>query len=237
VSALPQITHELIATKLYLQVGKRRLIQGVSLVCKSGQWVQVIGANGVGKSTLLRMIAGITDADEGSIAFNINNQATHKRSPSLLYQGHLQGFKDALTVIENLRLQVELDASGYQIASQIDAGLTDAIAAVGLKTRSNLAFGRLSAGQKRRCMLARLAFSNKLLSSVKLCWILDEPLTALDVEAQQTLAALVTEHLSLGGSAILATHQDLTELGLSSPITLNLSELATETTQIEELKR
>jgi heme exporter protein A len=237
VSALLQVTHELIATKLCLQVGKRRLINNVSLACRSGQWIQVVGANGVGKSTLLRMLAGITDADEGNISLNISNQPIDKRSPNLLYQGHLHGFKDQLTVIENLRLQVALDASGYQIDAQIDASLNNAIAVVGLTTRSNLAFGKLSAGQKRRCMLARLAFANQLLSAVKLCWILDEPLTALDVEAQQMLGGLVAKHLSQGGSAILATHQDLTGLGLNPPITLNLSKLETETTQIAEVER
>jgi heme exporter protein A len=72
---------------------------------------------------------------------------------------------------------------------------------------------------------------------VKRCWILDEPLTALDAEAQKILGNLVGKHLSLGGSAILATHQDLTELGLTSPITMNLSKITSEITQIEELKR
>ncbi len=232
-----QVTHELIATNLCLQVGKRRLIDNVSLVCRSGQWIQVVGANGIGKSTLLRMLVGITDADEGNILLNIPDQSIDKRSPNILYQGHLHGFKDQLTVIENLQLQVALDASGYQMDAQIDASLSNAIAVVGLTTRSNLAFGKLSAGQKRRCMLARLVFANQLLSAVKLCWILDEPLTALDAEAQQILGALVAKHLSLGGSAILATHQDLTELGLTLPITLNLSELAAGASQIEEVKR
>ncbi len=236
-SALPQATHELTAAKLCLQVGNRRLINDVSLSCTTGQWIQVIGANGVGKSTLLRMLAGITEADDGSITFNVDNRTIEKHSPNVLYQGHLHGFKDQLTVIENLRLQVALDASGYQIASQIEANLEQAIAAVGLTTRRDLAFGKLSAGQKRRCMLARLEFSNKLLSSVKLCWILDEPLTALDTEAQQILGSLVAKHLSLGGSAILATHQDLTELGLHAPITLNLSKLATKAADFTELKR
>jgi heme exporter protein A len=222
-----QVTHELVADKLCLQVGKRRLLTDVSLTCSSTQWIQVTGANGVGKSTLLRMLAGITEADKGSVTFKLNQQNIEKRSSNLLYQGHLHGFKDQLTVIENLRLQVALDTSGYQISSQVEENLADAIATVGLTSRCNLAFGRLSAGQKRRCMLARLSFSNRLLSTIKLSWILDEPLTALDTEAQQLLARLVIEHLSLGGSAILATHHDLTELGLSPPITLNLTEQAT----------
>jgi heme exporter protein A len=237
VGALVQTTHELIASKLYLQVGKRQLINNVSLTCSSGQWLQVIGANGIGKSTLLRMLAGIIDADAGRVAFEINSQAIEKRSPNLLYQGHLHGFKDQFTVIENLRLQVALDASGFQIDSKIESNLTDAIAAVGLATRGNLAFGKLSAGQKRRCMLARLVFANQLLSSIKLCWILDEPLTALDAQAQQILGALLAKHLSSGGSAMLATHQDLTEIGLNAPITLNLSKLGTEAAKIEEVNR
>jgi heme exporter protein A len=237
VSDLLQLTHELIANKLCLQVGKRRLIHELSLTCGSGQWIQVIGANGIGKSTLLRMLAGITEADDGSITFNIEGQPVEKRSPNLLYQGHLHGFKDQFTVIENLRYQVALDLCGFQIDSKIESSLSDAIAVVGLTTRGNLSFGKLSAGQKRRCMLARLVCANKLLSSVKLCWILDEPLTALDAHAQQILGTLLVEHLSLGGSAILATHQDLTELGLSTPTTLNLSKLTPEANQIEEVKR
>jgi heme exporter protein A len=230
--------HELIATQLCLQVGKRQLLSNVDLECRSGQWIQVTGANGVGKSTLLRMLAGITDADNGTVTLSIENRAVTQRSPHLLYQGHLHGFKDQLTVIENLRLQLALDICGYQTATknptQIESSIATAISAVGLSQRTNLAFGKLSAGQKRRCMLARLALSNQLLSNIKLCWILDEPLTALDAEAQLMLGGLVSQHLLLGGSAILATHQDLTELGLSAPMTLNLSALRTSQTAVSE---
>jgi heme exporter protein A len=221
--------HHLIATKLCLQVGKRRLLNNVDLACSSGQWIQVTGANGVGKSTLLRLLAGISDSDTGSITLSIDNLEVTQRSSHLLYQGHLHGFKDQFTVIENLRLQLALDICGYQTAtknlSQLESTLNDAIGAVGLSNRTHLAFGKLSAGQKRRCMLARLVISNQLLSSIKLCWILDEPLTALDAEAQLILGDVVAKHLVTGGSAVLATHQDLTELGLTAPTTLNLSAL------------
>jgi heme exporter protein A len=232
-SAVPNIKHELIATNVCLQVGKRQLINSVSLTCPSGQWLQITGANGVGKSTLLRLLVGLTDADDGTILLRINGQSIDKRSARLLYQGHLHGFKDQLTVSENLRLQVGLDASGYQITGKdvVESNLNAAIDFVGLGSRVHLAFGKLSAGQKRRCMLARLAFAVNVLSAVKVCWILDEPLTALDAQAQQILSSLLSEHLSLGGSAVLATHQNLTELGLPQPIELNLSALVREPTQ------
>jgi heme exporter protein A len=216
--------HQLKAQKIGLRVGRRQLLSDVNLSCGSGQWIQVTGANGVGKSSLLRLLVGLAEADTGRVELFLNGNLVKKHSAWLLYQGHLHGFKDQLTVEENLRLQISLDASRYDIDNQQSAHLIAAIELVGLSSRRHLAFGKLSAGQKRRCMLARLAFTVSLLSSVKLCWVLDEPVTALDSQAQELLGQLLKQHLDQGGSAILATHQDLTELGLPAPTELNLSQ-------------
>jgi heme exporter protein A len=224
------VPHQFIAEKINLQIGKRKLLQDVSLVCQSGQWLQITGANGVGKSTLLRLLAGISDADEGQIALILDGSPTSNRSHHLVYQGHLAGFKDQFTVQENLQLQLALDGSGYQVGADLDADVAAAIQKVGLQHRTNLAFGKLSAGQKRRCALARLVFASHRLATVKVCWILDEPVTALDTQGQEVLVQLLNKHLVSGGSAILATHQDLAALGLPPPLQLNLSKLVTQHT-------
>jgi heme exporter protein A len=215
--------HQLKARKIGFTVGRRQLLSDVNLSCGSGQWIQVTGANGVGKSSLLRLLVGLAEADTGCVEFFLNGTLVKNHSASLLYQGHLHGFKDQLTVEENLRLQINLDASRYDITNEQNAHLTAAIEIVGLSSRRHLAVGKLSAGQKRRCMLARLAFAVSLLNSVKRCWVLDEPVTALDSQAQALLGQLLKQHLDQGGSAILATHQDLTSLGLPAPTELNLS--------------
>jgi heme exporter protein A len=227
--------HQLLAKRLTLQVGKRKLLRDVNLECGSGHWVQVMGANGVGKSTLLRLLAGITEADEGQVTLTIGGSTAPIRSHRLIYQGHLPGFKDPFTVAENLRWQLALDASGYELSSSFNTGVTGSIERVGLRNRANLSFGKLSAGQKRRCALARLAFSTQYLSLVKVCWILDEPMTALDTEGQEVLGSLLKGHLASGGSAILATHQDLTLLGLPAPLSLNLSILASKDTAAQAI--
>jgi heme exporter protein A len=226
VTPVTHAPHQFIAEQINLQIGKRKLLQDVSLACHSGQWVQITGANGVGKSTLLRLLAGISDADKGRIALLLDGLPTTNRSHHLVYQGHLPGFKDQFTVQENLHLQLALDASGYHVAADFDANVAEAIEKVGLQHRANLPFGKLSAGQKRRCALARLAFASHRLATVKVCWILDEPITALDTQGQEVLAQLLNKHLVQGGSAILATHQDLAALGLPPPLQLNLSALA-----------
>jgi heme exporter protein A len=207
------------ATSLAYRVGRRALLNDVSIEVKAGAWVQVTGANGVGKSTLLRMLAGLTQPDSGSIE-------RKDGAARLLYQGHMHGFKDAFTVLENLCLQAELDASGFDFGQPathlIKTGVLQAIETVGLAQRTDLAFGKLSAGQKRRCMLARLALCNGALKSTKLIWLLDEPLTALDTDAQALMATIVNQHLQQGGSAVIATHHDLTLLGLPQPTELRL---------------
>jgi heme exporter protein A len=212
-------TSPLKATEVSYRIGRKALLSDVSVETSAGAWVQVTGANGVGKSTLLRILAGLTEPDSGTVE-------RKDGLARLLYQGHLPGFKDAFTVLENLFLQTNLDASGYDFGASstalIRAGIVQAIDRVGLTQRTNLAFGKLSAGQKRRCLLARLEICSSSLKSTKNVWLLDEPLTALDTDAQALVGEILINHLKNGGTAVIATHHDLTALGLPAPTALRL---------------
>jgi heme exporter protein A len=219
--------HRLSVIGINYSVGRRTLLKDVGFDFKSGECLQVTGPNGVGKSTLMRIVAGLASADGGERILIIETQTVAiKQLPQhLLYQGHLPGFKEQFTIKENLELQCALDLAGYQSAlspTEQRQLIDTSIESVGLKGRSDLAFGKLSAGQKRRCMLARLAWNTAIRSSVKPIWLLDEPLTALDDQGQSVFIDLLNTHLRNGGSAMIATHQDLRLLGLTKPLELRL---------------
>ena len=147
------------AADVSIERGERRLLQGVDLSVASGQVWQVLGANGVGKSSLLRALAGLARFGvEGSIA----------RFEPLLYLAHAPAIKGALSPLENLRCHPACDitSSPAQIALALEA--------VQLGGFEHQPVGSLSAGQQRRVALARL-----LLTDARL-WLLDEPFTALD---------------------------------------------------------
>ncbi len=177
--------------------GDSRLFRDVSFIASAGEWIAVRGANGSGKTTLLRCIAGLTRADSGEILWN-GRQARAGDSgfrSSLLYAGHAPGIKEELSAAENLR-----DALTLRGIAIDGASLTDALGSVGLQKVRSLPSRRLSAGQRRRIGLARLAIDPAPL------WILDEPLTALDAEGESLFAGLLERHLQRGGSALIATH-------------------------------
>jgi len=180
--------------------GPVTLFREVSFAVASGEWVAVRGANGSGKTTLLRCIAGLTHPDSGEVFWEgvpvgRDRSAYHE---ALSYGGHLAGIKDDLTADENLEALVALrgracDAEGRRAA----------LARVGLEKRRHLPARRLSAGQRRRIGLARLAVERAPL------WALDEPLTALDDEGQRLFEHLLADHLASGGIAVIATHHPL----------------------------
>jgi heme exporter protein A len=223
----PSKDHQLLVKKIDFSIGARPLLVNLSFDLRSGQCVQVVGPNGVGKSSLLRLVAGLTDPDEGTILMTLDGVAVAPsiRSQHVLYQGHLSGFKNQFSVLENLCHQSELDAASYDLESlgaSIKQWLLAELYYVGLKDEVNLAFGKLSAGQKQRCTLARLAVNAKVFKGIKPLWVLDEPLNALDADGQALVGQLLNLHLSQGGSALVATHHDLQTLGLQDPRALTL---------------
>ena len=177
--------------------GGATLFRDVSFGITPGEWLALRGPNGSGKTTLLRCVAGLTRADAGEVLWD--GRST-RGSPAafhaqLLYSGHAAGVKDDLSAAENLRDDLRLRA----VPAPEDA-LRDALARVGLDTRRHLPARRLSAGQRRRIGLARLALDPAPL------WLLDEPFTALDDEGQRLFGALLERHLADGGLALIATH-------------------------------
>ena len=184
--------------------GDHRLFAGLGFVLHPGQIMQIQGANGSGKTSLLRTLCGFIQPDEGKIAWqgvDVRDLAEDYFA-KVLYLGHLNAIKDELSALENLRISAGL--SGMKL------GESDAVAALrrmGLKGRERLPAKVLSQGQRRRVALARLLVSDAAL------WILDEPLTALDVNAVALIEELLDEHLAKQGLVIFTTHQPLKVAG------------------------
>jgi len=172
----------------------------VSFEVAAGEWLAVRGANGSGKTTLLRCVAGLTRADRGSVSWDRAPTTSDSEAfrHELLYAGHLPGIKDDLSAEENVEGALRLRGRAPS-----PEATRAALAEVGLEKRRHLPARRLSAGQRRRIGLARLALDTGK------CWILDEPLTALDDEGQALFARLLRSHVERGGLAIVSTHQPL----------------------------
>jgi heme exporter protein A len=181
----------LAANDLTAERGGRALFSGVNVALQAREIVILRGANGTGKTTLLRILAGLTAAEKGRVVC----------SAPKLFWGHAAAIKDELTPQENLRLL----CANYEIpAAQISPMLEHC----GLGARRHVQARRLSAGQRRRIGLARL-----LLATEKV-WLLDEPTTALDTAGQAILADALNQLLARGGAALIASHVDL--VGLSA---------------------
>ena len=165
----------------------------------------VQGKNGSGKTSLLRIMCGFVMPDEGDIVWRgvRIRELDEDYYGELLYLGHLNAIKDELSALENLRISAGL--SGVELE---EAEAMEALRRMGLRGREMLPTKVLSQGQRRRVALARL-----LVSDAKL-WILDEPLTALDVGAVALVQELITEHLAQQGMVIFTTHQPLQVAGM-----------------------
>lgn len=181
--------------------GERRLFSGIGFTLAAGQLLRVSGANGSGKTSLLRILCGLLTPAEGEVRWNsaaIGSQRDDYHR-SLSYIGHLNGLKDELNPLENLEIGATL--------AGIPAGLEARIAALdafGLASSAYAPVRYLSQGQRRRVALARLALS----AAVPL-WILDEPFTALDAHAVARLEGLVAGHVRSGGMVVLTTHMEV----------------------------
>jgi heme exporter protein A len=180
--------------------GDRRLFKGLNFSITPGELIELRGANGSGKTSLLRILSGLAAPAEGEVRW----QGTTIRSLGEEYSGvvaylaHQNGVKDELSAIENLRIACGVAGNAL---SKSDAQAI--LEQVGLSRQQNLPARSLSAGQRRRVALARLLASKATL------WILDEVLTSLDDTAIRISRRFIGDHLSNGGLAIIATHQEL----------------------------
>ncbi len=189
------------ARSLLLSRGPKVLFSGLSFSVEVGQALILRGPNGVGKTSLLRVLAGLTSADAGEIAIRGNAVSALSATArnAVLYSGHANGLKDDFTAFENLMDQLALDANPVPAAEQLNA-----LQHVGLRDRRDVLARRLSQGQKRRVGLARLAASTG--TDQKPIWLLDEPTNALDSEGTALFLQIVNSHLAEGGVAVIATH-------------------------------
>jgi len=180
--------------------GERRLFRGLNFSAQPGELIEVRGANGSGKTSLLRILCGLAQPSEGEVRWNDQNIRSlgEEYFGSIAYVAHQNGVKDELTAIENLRI-----AAGVAGNSLGEREAQEILARLGLQKESYLPSRFLSAGQLRRVALARL-----LITKAEL-WILDEVLTSLDAAAMALSAGFTGDHLRNGGMAIIATHQDL----------------------------
>jgi len=175
--------------------GERTLFRDLGLTVGAGQVVWLRGANGQGKTTLLRTLAGLSAPEAGEIAWQ--NPTPQRR---LVYLAHANALKEDLTVAESLRFLLALAGE-----APTGAELDGALARFGLASRRDAPVRTLSQGQRRRVALARLA-----VPATPAIWLLDEPFDALDAAGIETLNALLAEHARRGGSVVLTSHVPLT---------------------------
>ncbi|MAN80273.1 MAG: heme ABC transporter ATP-binding protein CcmA [Magnetovibrio sp.] len=195
----------------------RPVFRGLAFQIESGGALVLTGPNGSGKSSLLRLMAGLLPPAAGTLAWNgaavTEDPDAHRGR--LRYLGHLDAVKPALTAWENLAFWAGL------MGADPDAAVTPALDALGIGPLSDLPARFLSAGQKRRLNLARLALAPSAL------WLLDEPATALDAETLDRLRGLIQRHRNGGGMAVVSTHSDL---GLTDAASLDLASFAARPT-------
>ncbi len=186
---------ELAATR-----GDTTLFSGLGFSLAPGALLRVTGANGTGKTSLLRALCGLLLPSAGEVRWNGENVRALREEywKHLAYVGHADALKDDLTVEENLAIACAL--AGLQIPAPRARA---AIEGFGLAGRERLPARALSQGQRRRAALARLAVSEMLP-----LWILDEPFAALDAAAVEHVQSLAGEHLARGGMVVLTTHQE-----------------------------
>ena len=187
--------------------GEQLLFESVSFNLAAGELLQVQGPNGSGKTTLLRALCGFIQPTTGAVRWRDENisELGEEYLSKIIYLGHLNAIKDELNPLENLRISSEL--SGYPVS--ISTGMA-VLKRMGLRGRETFPVKALSQGQRRRVALARLLVSNAPL------WILDEPLTALDVGAVTLIQEMIEVHLGKRGMVIFTTHQPLQVAGIET---------------------
>lgn len=173
------------ARNLAVSRGGRRAVEGVGFTLDRGEALILRGPNGIGKTTLLRTVAGLQPPTDGDVIADPD---------AIAYAAHADGLKGALSVIENLRFWREVFGG---------PPVEPALAAMDLAGLAERPAAMLSAGQKRRLGLARLLVTGRAV------WVLDEPTVSLDAGSVALFAQVVRAHLAQGGAALMATHIDL----------------------------
>jgi heme exporter protein A len=193
-SSVPQLA----GRDLALIRGDRELFRDLNFDLAAGQLLLIEGPNGSGKTSLLRVIAGLVQAQDGTITWRGDDIARHRQAyhGELVWLGHRPGFKGDLTVAENLRAEAGLRRSSAEPGMPL-------LERLGIAALTGLPFRVLSAGQQRRIALARLLLADAAL------WLMDEPFTNLDAGGQTLVANLLQVHLAGGGTAVVATHHEM----------------------------
>jgi heme exporter protein A len=181
---------------LAIRRGERRLFSGLDFRLEAGSVLALTGANGSGKTSLLRAIAGRIRPEAGEVRFEGAPDAETARSEELHLLGHADGLKGARTALEELSFQASWLGGGV-------SRLPEAIDRLALEPLLFLEVRRLSAGQRRRLALARLITAPRSL------WLLDEPMAPLDTVRRALLASLMQDHLAAGGLIMAAVHDPL----------------------------
>lgn len=186
--------------------GRRRLFHGLNATLRPGQLLRVAGANGAGKTSLLRMLCGLLPPTQGQVLWQGRSVQREREAllPQLVYLGHAAALKDELSALENLLAAARLAGLWPD-----EAAARQALADAGLRGREQVPARILSQGQRRRAALARLPLSRARL------WVLDEPFNALDTAAVAWLLGLIEAQLQGGGMVVLTSHQPV---GLSDGV-------------------
>ncbi|HEX6064814.1 MAG TPA: cytochrome c biogenesis heme-transporting ATPase CcmA [Longimicrobiales bacterium] len=191
----------LAASELACVRGERKLFENLAFTLEPGTLLRIAGANGSGKTSLLRIICGLAMPAHGEVRWQGQPVRTLREEyhRQLIYIGHLPAVKDDLTAAENLEISCALSGARAD-ASECRATLER----LGLSRYADQPARHLSQGQRRRVALARLAASNDAA-----LWVLDEPFTALDTSAIALVVQLITAHVARGGIAVMTSHQEV----------------------------
>jgi heme exporter protein A len=194
--------------------GERQLFCDINFELQPGDAMRVAGANGSGKTSMLRMLCGLAYPAAGEVRWNGRNirAAREEFGANLIYLGHANGVKDDLLAWENVVVAATL--AGHPVTRE---SACQALGRLGLARAANLPTRALSQGQRKRVALARLQ-----LGHAAPLWILDEPFTALDKDAVASLCGTIDKHLAGGGMVLYTTHQEI-ELKAQRALLLDLS--------------
>jgi heme exporter protein A len=201
-----QSSPELSVHDLACARGERLLFKSMNFTVKAGELLLVQGGNGQGKTSLLRLLTGLARPEDGVVRWcgqtiQKNREDFHAQ---MIYLGHANGVKDDLNPVENLRFSEGLQGRAFEASKAVSI-----LERLGLGRCLDLPCRVLSFGQRRRVALSALLLADATL------WILDEPLTGLDVHAVALMEGLIRDHLTGGGMVVATTHQALNLEGVN----------------------